>query len=218
MIFNMRTVQSLSIGVSMAFATSSAVHSRTIPSADKTLLAIKQNIRRLEDSGAAGSTPTTCTDIPDGYEAFDVAAEDAYLSRNEAEDCHTMEATEDTYQDPIKDVLPSVGETTRLELCMSNDQSTRYIFSNGLPDHPILSLVERPTTCIVPYAVAIPTNPVYDASYLEEVPIAGPMGFLVRNGLPIVDAAWPMKEEFLLQETAWGGELRTLASILCAKC
>lgn len=159
--------------------------------------------RRLEDSGS-GTKPTTCTDIPDGYEAFDVAAEESFLSRNEATDCHTMTGTEDTVQDPIDDVFPSLQETTRLELCISDDQATRYIFSNGLPDHDIISRMERPTHCIVPYAVAIPTNPVYDASYVEEVPIAGPMGFTILNGIPFVDAAWPMSNGFLLRDDSWG--------------
>jgi hypothetical protein len=200
----MKNIQSLAVGVSVTVAASktlgSAANGETMFSSTIHTLRATSS-RRLED--AAITTPTTCTDIPNGYEAFDVAAEEAFKSRNEDDDCHTFTGTEDTYQDPIDDVFPSVQETTRLELCISDDQTTRYMFSNGLPDHDILSLVIRPTHCIVPYAVAMPTNPVYDPTYKEETPIAGPIGFTTRNGIPFVDAAWTVSSGFLLKETAW---------------
>jgi hypothetical protein len=205
MIFSMKNIQPLAIGVSLAVAAtitniSDAANVKAISSS--TIQALRStSSRRLED--AATTTPTTCTDIPNGYEAFDVAAEEAFKSRNEEEDCHTYDGTEDGYQDPIDDVFPSVQETTRLELCISNDQSTRYIFSNGLPDHDVLSRVARPTHCLVPYAVGIPTNPFYDATYKEETPIAGPIGFTIRNGIPFVDSAWPVSSGFLQKETSW---------------
>lgn len=182
-------------------ASKSASFAKTLRAAGS----VSPNRRRLEEV-VDDTIPTTCTDIPNGYEAFGVAAEDAFNSRNFEDDCHTMTGTEETIQDPIDDVYPSIQETTRVELCISNDQSTRYIFSNGLPDHPVVKSVNRPTHCIVPYAVALPTNPVYDATYLEETPIAGPMAFTVTNGIPIVDTAWAMRNGFLFSEEAWRGQ------------
>ncbi|KAG7354540.1 FAD linked oxidase-like protein [Nitzschia inconspicua] len=209
MMFNKRAVQSLVLGVSLAVATSIANDAPSIPTASSSTAAsnakrtIWLNSRRLED--VSGEGPTTCTDIPDGYDAFDVAAEEAFLSRNEDDDCHTMTGSQGSYQHPIDDVYPSIEETTRFELCLSNDQTTRYIFSNGLPDHTIFSPVERPTHCVVPYAVALPTNPVYDPNYKEEVPIAGPVAFNVFNGIPFVDPAWAVDNGFILTEEAWAG-------------
>jgi hypothetical protein len=209
MIFiRVKSIQSLAICVSLTVA-AAETHVNDVAENKKVEATFINNAhtlratwsRRLED--AATTIPTTCTDIPNGYEAFDVAAEEAFKSRNEEEDCHTFTGTEDAFQDPIEDVFPSVLETTRLELCISDDNATRYIFSNGLPDHDVLSRVARPTHCIVPYAVAIPTNPVYDPTYKEETPIAGPIGFTIRNGIPFVDTAWPVSSGFLQQEDSW---------------
>ena len=65
----------------------------------------------------------------------------------------------------------------RSEICTSLDGMTRYIFSNGVPNHRIKMEPERPTFCPLSIAVSLPAYPVYNETYLRENPILGPLGF-----------------------------------------
>mmetsp|Transcript_18361 Transcript_18361/g.27269 ORF Transcript_18361/g.27269 Transcript_18361/m.27269 type:complete len:986 (-) Transcript_18361:49-3006(-) len=141
--------------------------------------------------------PTTCTSIPDGVDAFGKASAEAFSLRDEETDCHVADGPK--WQEYPHSIEPSTSE-----LCVTLDSSTRYIFSNGVPDHAILPRQGRPKHCTVRYGVEMPFAPTYDNSYIEENPIAGPLGFAI-NGVPFVDAAWAMDGDFLLNDTAWAG-------------
>lgn len=119
------------------------------------------------------------------------------MIRNEGTDC--LVVGEGWHDYPHPDMEPSF-----VEICISNDNSTRYMFSNGLPNHSILSSSERPKHCTVPFAAAMPFAPIYDATYLEENPVAGPLGFAL-NGVPFVDSAWAVDNGFLFEDESWNG-------------
>ena len=147
---------------------------------------------------ASSGTPVTCTAITDG--AFGNAGKESLLLLNEETDClvpgtgwHDYPHTENARLEP-----------SFAEICVSLDNSTRYIFSNGLPDHTIFSPSDRPKHCVVPFAAAMPYAPVYNGSYLEENPVAGPIGFAL-NGVPFVDATWAVDNGYLFEDAAWTG-------------
>lgn len=150
----------------------------------------------------ATGAPMTCTAITDG--SFGSAGKEALLLLNEETDCLVPGTGWHDYPHQDARIEPSSAE-----MCVSLDNSTRYIFSNGLPDHPIFSPSYRPKHCMVPFAAAMPRTPVYDGSYLEENPVAGPIGFAL-NGVPFVDAAWAVDNGFLFEESAWTGHANTL--------
>ena len=92
----------------------------------------------------------------------------------------------------------------RSEICTSLDGTTRYIFSNGVPNHRINMIPKRPTFCPLSIAVSLPARPVYDESYLQENPILGPLGF-TTDGIPLEDAAWAVTHGVMFTDDFWSG-------------
>jgi FAD/FMN-containing dehydrogenase len=164
---------------------------RSVAAATNLIQANSQE-RHLQDN------PTTCTDIPDGADAFEQAMHDAASVRIDDNDCLVL-GNDGWHEYPHPNM-----EFSFVEMCLSNDSSTRYLFSNGIPAHAIHSPTNRPKHCTVPYAVSMPLDPTYDDSFLQENPVIGPLGFSL-NGIPFVDAAWAVDNGSLFQDSIWSG-------------
>ena len=147
------------------------------------------------ERGLGRPLPKSCT----GRDVHDIDYEAPFELRGQHAACLQPRLGWQSFDAVTAAVAPYV------EHCVSHDGETRYIFTNGVPDHSIVVTKElRDTVCAVPWAISMPLAPEYDASYMEEVPARGPMAWAL-NGVSIASALFSVWNGFITETTSWNG-------------